>query len=48
MLEGKRGMDDAHRREWQTRLGVLLGDGIGRFGSAFKIALFTHLYHHRQ
>jgi len=47
LLEAKRGMTEPDRQLWQQRLGALLGDGIRRFGSAFKIALFTHLYHHR-
>lgn len=47
LLEANRRLDDRARREWQQRLGAWLGDGIGRHGRAFKIALFTHLYHHR-
>ncbi len=47
MLEANRRLDDRARREWRQRLGEWLGDGIGRHGRAFKIALFTHLYHHR-
>lgn len=47
MLEQKRGMDESARRFWQQRLGELIAGGIDEFGSAFKIALFTHLYHHR-
>ena len=47
MLEAKRGLPEADRQLWQQRLGELLGDGIRRYGAAFKIALFTHLYHHR-
>ena len=47
MLEAKRRMSEADRNLWQQRLGELLGEGIRRHGAAFKIALFTHLYHHR-
>jgi CRISPR-associated protein Csm1 len=47
MLEAKRGMPESDRRLWQQRLGELLGEGIRRHGVAFKVALFTHLYHHR-
>ncbi len=47
LLEANRRLDDRERREWQQRLGVLLGDAIARHGRAFKVALFTHLYHHR-
>ena len=47
MLEAKRRMSEADRNHWQQRLGELLGEGIRRHGAAFKIALFTHLYHHR-
>ena len=47
MLEAKRRMSEADRNLWQRRLGELLGEGIRRHGAAFKIALFTHLYHHR-
>lgn len=47
MLEAKRGMSEADRNLWQKRLGELLGEGIRCHGAAFKIALFTHLYHHR-
>jgi CRISPR-associated protein Csm1 len=48
MLESKRGLDLDARRRWQQTLGQLLGDGIRKHGSAFKIALFIHLYHHRR
>jgi CRISPR-associated protein Csm1 len=48
MLESKRRLPEADRQRWQQRLGELLGDGIRRHGAAFKIALFTHLYHHRR
>ena len=47
MLERKRGIKDADRHHWHQELGQLLGGGIDNFGSAFKIALFIHLYHHR-
>ncbi|MEA3274998.1 MAG: type III-A CRISPR-associated protein Cas10/Csm1 [Pseudomonadota bacterium] len=47
MLESRRGLDEDARRRWQKALGELLAEGIRRFGAAFKIALFTHLYHHR-
>jgi CRISPR-associated protein Csm1 len=47
MLEAKRRMSEADRNLWQRRLGELIGEGIRRHGAAFKIALFTHLYHHR-
>ncbi len=47
MLEANRRLTDRERREWQQRLGALLGDAIARHGRAFKVALFTHLYHHR-
>jgi CRISPR-associated protein Csm1 len=47
MLEAKRVLRDPDRRLWQQRLGELIGDGIRRHGASFKIALFTHLYHHR-
>jgi CRISPR-associated protein Csm1 len=47
MLERQRGMDETTRRHWQQRLGELIAGGINEFGSAFKIALFIHLYHHR-
>ena len=47
LLEANRRLTDRERREWQQRLGVLLGDAIARHGRAFKVALFTHLYHHR-
>ena len=47
MLEAKRRLSEAERNHWQQRLGELLGEGIRRHGAAFKIALFTHLYHHR-
>lgn len=48
MLERIRSFGDPERRVWQKRLGELLGNGIRQHGSAFKIALFTHLYHHRR
>jgi CRISPR-associated protein Csm1 len=35
-------------QSYQKELGSLLGDSIRQYGSAFKIALFTHLYHHRK
>ena len=47
MLEAKRRMTESERQHWQQRLGLLIGDGIRQHGAAFKIALFTHLYHHR-
>jgi hypothetical protein len=47
MLETRRGLDEDGRRRWQKYLGELLAEAIRRFGAAFKIALFTHLYHHR-
>jgi CRISPR-associated protein Csm1 len=47
MLETRRGVDEDGRRRWQKYLGELLAEAIRRFGAAFKIALFTHLYHHR-
>ncbi len=47
MLERKRGIKDADKRHWQEELGRLLGGGINKYGSAFKIALFSHLYYHR-
>jgi CRISPR-associated protein Csm1 len=47
MLETRRGLDEEARRRWQKYLGELLAEAIRRFGAAFKIALFTHLYHHR-
>jgi CRISPR-associated protein Csm1 len=48
MLERIRSLSEPERRTWQKRLGELLGNGIRQHGSAFKIALFTHLYHHRR
>jgi hypothetical protein len=47
MLESKRGLDLDARRRWQKTLGQLLGDGIRKHGSAFKITLFIHLYQNR-
>lgn len=47
MLEAMRRMNERERQHWQQRLAALLADGIRRHGAAFKIALFTHLYHHR-
>ena len=47
LLEANRRLDDRERREWQQRLGASLGQAIARHGRAFKVALFTHLYHHR-
>ncbi|AGA33129.1 CRISPR-associated protein, Csm1 family [Thioalkalivibrio nitratireducens DSM 14787] len=47
MLEQHRGMSPAARNLWQQRLGTLLGGGIQRFGSTFKLALFPYLYQHR-
>lgn len=47
LLERQRGMDARARMVWQERLGTLLGGGISRHGSAFKLALFTYLYQHR-
>lgn len=48
MLEAKRGLDLAARKRWQRTLGELLGEAIRKHGSAFKIALFIHLYQHRR
>lgn len=47
MLESKRGLHLEARRRWQRDLAALLADGIREYGSAFKIALFIHLYSHR-
>jgi CRISPR-associated protein Csm1 len=47
MLERKRGLNKDERRRLHEELGRSLGGGINQYGSAFKIALFTHLYHHR-
>lgn len=47
MLERQRGLDRLARNARQERLGTLLGGGIQRYGSAFKLALFTYLYQHR-
>lgn len=47
MLERVRGLDGDARRRWQQELGAILGGAISRYGAAFKIALFTHLYQHR-
>jgi len=47
MLERQRGMSPAGRNGWQERLGTLLGGGIQRHGSTFKLALFPYLYRHR-
>jgi CRISPR-associated protein Csm1 len=47
MLERKRGLDKKALPEMHQRLGELLGGGIDKYGSAFKIALFTHLYQYR-
>jgi CRISPR-associated protein Csm1 len=47
MLERKRGLDKKALPEIHQRLGELLGGGIDKYGSAFKIALFTHLYQYR-
>lgn len=48
MLESSRGLDLEARKRWQRTLGELLGGGIRRHGSAFKIALFIYLYQHRR
>ncbi len=47
MLERLRGLDENARRRWQKQLGELIGGGIGRYAGAFKIPLFTYLYHYR-
>jgi len=44
MLERKRGIDRDARRCLQRELGELIGGAIGRYGAAWKIALFAHLY----
>jgi len=48
MLERKRGLSKADRQKMHKELGNLVGVGINQYGSAFKIAIFTHLYQHRQ
>jgi len=48
MLEAKRGLDRDARNRWQVTLARLLADGIRKYGSTFKVALFLHLYHHRR
>jgi hypothetical protein len=48
MLESNRRLDLDARKRWQARLAALLADGIRQYGSAFKIALFLHLYQHRR
>lgn len=47
MLERQRGLDQAARQRLQAELGELIGGAIERHGAAFKVALFTHLYRHR-
>jgi len=47
MLEAKRSLDLDARKRWQASLAGLLAKGIRKHGSAFKIALFLHLYHYR-
>jgi len=44
MLERKRGLDRDARRRLQEELGVLIAGAIDRYGAAWKIALFAHLY----
>ncbi|RMD59442.1 type III-A CRISPR-associated protein Cas10/Csm1 [Candidatus Parcubacteria bacterium] len=47
MLERQRGLDREARRRLQEELGTLLVGAMERYGAAWKIALFTHLYQHR-
>ena len=44
MLERMRGLDREARRRLQRELGELIGGAIGKYGAAWKIALFAHLY----
>jgi len=44
MLERMRGLDRDARRRLQLELGELIGGAIGKYGAAYKIALFAHLY----
>ncbi len=48
MLEQKRSIPKQHQQQYQYELGELLGNNIKKYGSAFKIALFTHLYQYRK
>jgi CRISPR-associated protein Csm1 len=47
MLKDKKGVSDDTRRQYQEELGQLLANNISKYGEAFQIALFTHLYHYR-
>jgi CRISPR-associated protein Csm1 len=48
MLERMRGLDEAARQRWQQELGKIIAHaGIEKFAGAYKIALFTFLYQHR-
>ena len=49
LLERIRDLDDGQRQEWQSRLADKIVDqGIESYGQAYKIALFTYLYKHRE
>ena len=49
MLERIRNLDDRERQEWHRRLADAIAHrGIETYAQAYKIALFTYLYKHRE